>query len=83
VDNEISTARHESEQQAMINIIVNGKRDTVEQRTSLGDFLVFKKIDPAVAVVEINRSIVKKEDFDKTVLNSGDAVEVLRFVGGG
>lgn len=67
----------------MAAIIVNGKQDTVGPGTSIGEYLALKKIDPAVAVVEINGSIVKREDFDKTVLNGNDAVEVLRFVGGG
>jgi len=67
----------------MITIIVNGKQDTVESGTSIGNYLALKKIDAAVAVVEINRSIVKKEDINKTVLNSNDSVEILRFVGGG
>jgi sulfur carrier protein len=67
----------------MITITVNGKQDTVGPGTSVGDYLVSKKIDPLVAVVEVNKSIVKKKDFDKTVLNSNDTVEILRFVGGG
>jgi sulfur carrier protein len=83
VDHGIGVARYESEQQAMITIVVNGKQDTVGPGTSMGGYLALKKIDPAVAVVEINGSIVKREDFDTTVLNGSDTVEVLRFVGGG
>ena len=67
----------------MITITVNGKQDAVEPRTSVGDYLALKKIDPSVAVVEVNKSIVKKKDYSKTVLNSNDSVEILRFVGGG
>ena len=67
----------------MTTIIVNGKSETVAPRTSIGKYLALKKIDPAVAVVEINRSIVKREDFGEVVFNDDDNVEILRFVGGG
>jgi sulfur carrier protein len=67
----------------MITVVINGKRDTVGPGTSMAGYLALKKIDPAVAVVEVNGSIVKREDFDTTVLNDNDTVEVLRFVGGG
>ena len=33
--------------------------------------------------VELNGEIVPKADYDSTVLNDGDAVEVVSFVGGG
>ena len=67
----------------MIAVVVNGKRETVGPGTSIGGYLAQKKIDPAIAVVEVNGSIVKREDFDKTVLKGSDTIEVLRFVGGG
>jgi sulfur carrier protein len=67
----------------MITITVNGKRDTVGPGTSISGYLAFKNSDPSVAVVEVNKSIVKKKDFGNTILNDGDIVEILRFVGGG
>ena len=33
--------------------------------------------------IEINGEIIKKSDYDKTVLNDGDKIEVVSFVGGG
>lgn len=33
--------------------------------------------------VEINGEIIKKSDYDNTVLNDGDKVEIVSFVGGG
>ena len=34
-------------------------------------------------VVEINEEIVPKATYDETILNDGDIVEVISFVGGG
>ena len=33
--------------------------------------------------VAVNMKIVKKDDWDKFILNEGDKVEALNFVGGG
>lgn len=67
----------------MITIVVNGNPDTVMPCMTVSGYLALKGIDPAVTVVEINRSIVKKEDFGIIILKNNDAVEILRFVGGG
>lgn len=34
-------------------------------------------------VVELNMQIVRKQEYDDVVLNDGDTVEVVSFVGGG
>ncbi|MHC4636838.1 MAG: sulfur carrier protein ThiS [Planctomycetota bacterium] len=39
--------------------------------------------DTAAIVAEIDGQIIKKEDFDKTLLKQEQTVELLRFVGGG
>ena len=67
----------------MITITVNGKQETIGPGTTVGGYLALKRMDPAVVVVEINKSIIKKEDFGTTAFNNKDTVEILRFVGGG
>ena len=34
-------------------------------------------------VVELNEEIIKRENYDTTVLKDGDVVEILHFMGGG
>lgn len=34
-------------------------------------------------IVEMNREVVKKEDYAKTVIGAGDQFEIVHFVGGG
>lgn len=34
-------------------------------------------------IVEMNREVIKKEDYAKTVIGSGDQFEIVHFVGGG
>jgi sulfur carrier protein len=67
----------------MITVLVNGKQETAGPGTTVAGYLALKGIDPAVTVVEINGSIVKKEDFGTIIIKNNDTVEILRFVGGG
>lgn len=34
-------------------------------------------------IVEMNREVVKKEDYAKTIIGAGDQFEIVHFVGGG
>ncbi len=39
--------------------------------------------DPAKVAVELNAEILPKAQYESTVLQEGDAVEIVQFVGGG
>jgi sulfur carrier protein len=45
--------------------------------------LVSLGVDPARVAVELNRSIIRREDWDKTEVGDGAALEIVQFVGGG
>lgn len=62
---------------------INGKTETVIQEVSVEKLLSMKNIDPACVVVEVNKNIVKREKYGSVILNDGDTVEILKFVGGG
>jgi thiamine biosynthesis protein ThiS len=40
-------------------------------------------IKPDRVAVELNRTIVPREQWDKTALSEGDRLEIVHFVGGG
>ena len=63
----------------MIN--VNGKE--TENSKSLSVLLENGGFRRDRIAVEINGEIIKKSDYDKTVLNDCDKIEVVSFVGGG
>lgn len=62
-------------------IYVNGKE--TENCKSLSALLEKGGFRRDRIAVEINGEIIKKSDYDKTVLNDGDKIEVVSFVGGG
>jgi sulfur carrier protein len=66
----------------MMKIMVNGEERTLEQKTVLG-FLVEIGVDPRAVAVELNLDILERGEYATTMLNDGDKVEIVQFVGGG
>jgi thiamine biosynthesis protein ThiS len=64
--------------------IVNGEEHAVAAGSTIGDLLRELELSPAAVVVEYNREIVlDRQRLDALVLATGDAVEIVHFVGGG
>ena len=66
-----------------IQIVVNGQTRTVPEGRSLLELLLWLDVDPAKVAVELNRSIVRREDWDTWPIGPGATLEVVQFVGGG
>lgn len=66
-----------------MEIIVNGKTDQVSENLSVQDFLQQLNVTFDNVVVELNREIVKREEWQETILHQGDQLELVRLVGGG
>ena len=50
---------------------------------SISELLAHLNIDPRRVAVEHNLDIIKRARYDTTIINEGDEVEVVNFVGGG
>jgi thiamine biosynthesis protein ThiS len=68
---------------ATVEIVVNGVARSVPKGLSLQGLLTLLEIDPSRVAVERNREIVRKSEWGGTVVEGGDALEVVWFVGGG
>ena len=64
-------------------ITVNGENRTLENPVSVTEYLKAWNDIPVQVVVELNEEIIKRENYDTTVLKDGDVVEILHFMGGG
>jgi sulfur carrier protein len=66
-----------------IEVVVNGVATKVPGVFPVKHLLEFLEVDPAKVAVELNRAIVRKQDWESTFVESGAMVEVVWFVGGG
>lgn len=66
-----------------MQIRLNGKPREIPSAATINSLLLELKLSNASVAVEHNGEIVPKEKFSQTLLNEGDRVEVVQFVGGG
>ena len=67
----------------MIEITVNGNASELEQPMSITAFLHLKGFGGRSVAVAINSVVVRRTEFDDTLIGAGDVVEIVRPVGGG
>lgn len=68
---------------ACVIVQINGEKKEVAAGTSVAQLLEQLGIRPGRVVVELNRDVVARDAHGRTVLQEGDAVEIVHFVGGG
>lgn len=66
----------------MAQIKVNGEIEEIKDNSTVQDILNTRKL-PSFFVVELNRNIIKKEDYNKIVLKNDDVIEIAAFCAGG
>ena len=66
-----------------VTITLNGDRVELEQPISVTALLAQLELDPRRVAVEHNLSIIRRQTFDRVVVEDGDTVEIVNFVGGG
>ena len=67
-----------------MKLIVNGKETEFNTGLTVNELLVEQKVKmPDMVSVELNDQILKRSDFEDTVLKDGDKVEFLYYMGGG
>jgi len=63
---------------------VNGEKTDHPDGLTVSELLTAEEVKmPEMVSVELNGQILKRSDFDSTVLSSDDVVEFLYFMGGG
>ncbi|MBN6188148.1 thiamine biosynthesis protein ThiS [Aneurinibacillus sp. BA2021] len=67
-----------------MTLTINGESQTVPGTiTTVQHLLEYLQLAERIVVVEINRSILQKEQHADTALADGDTIELVHFVGGG
>ena len=66
-----------------MTITLNGDPHELPGPLSISALLQELEIDARRVAVELNLSVVKKAAYESSVVNDGDEVEIVNFVGGG
>jgi len=66
-----------------MKIKLNGTEKEIPEGTTVLALLESLGVNPKLCVVEINRDIVRKGDYETRKFEEGDEVEIVTLVGGG
>ncbi len=66
-----------------VKIVLNGKEECFARPMTIEELRAAKGWKAGGIVVEFNREIIDRKDWAITLLQEGDELEVLSFVGGG
>ena len=64
-------------------IQLNGDPYEINDGTNLNELLNKLKIQKNKVAIEVNGEIVEKNKYQNLILNKGDKVEIVNFIGGG
>ena len=67
----------------MAKIQLNGSPYKIYAETNLNELLNKLEIPKSKVAIEVNGVIVEKNKYPKLILNKGDRVEIVHFIGGG
>ncbi|HEX6126249.1 MAG TPA: sulfur carrier protein ThiS [Pyrinomonadaceae bacterium] len=66
-----------------MKIKINGEIKELEKALSLSQILELFSLPAQRVAVELNRRVVRKQDWSTTIVEDDDRIEVVHFVGGG
>jgi sulfur carrier protein len=66
-----------------LTIRLNGEPYEIAAPLTISDLLARLDIDARRVAVEHNLLVIKRDRYDTTVIDNGDEVEIVNFVGGG
>jgi thiamine biosynthesis protein ThiS len=67
----------------VVHILLNGERRELPGARTVRALLDELGIDARVVAVEVNRTVIRRAQHDRTLLTDGAEVEIVSFVGGG
>ncbi len=66
-----------------MRVYVNGESRELSGVPSLADLVTQLELAATRIAVELNREVVRRNDWSGTMLHEDDRVEIVHFVGGG
>ncbi len=66
-----------------MKITLNGEEVVLEKQMNVLNLLEKYSLDRRKIAVERNLEIVSQSSFEEVVINEGDSIEIIHFIGGG
>lgn len=66
-----------------VEIKVNGKKEKIDRKINISEFLRKKDIRPEVVTVELNDQIIDTDKYESTNIKNKDRIELVYYMGGG
>jgi thiamine biosynthesis protein ThiS len=67
----------------VIEIQLNGASHRIKTESTVAELVASLGLEPTKVAVECNFEIVPKSLYATTLINTGDLIEIVHFVGGG
>jgi sulfur carrier protein len=66
-----------------MELVINGEKRHVSGVKTVADLLSSFNLQHKILVVELNRIIIERDQYESKMLQDGDTIEIVHFVGGG
>lgn len=66
-----------------MRIYLNGESKDLTESSTLCDLVNELHLPSTRIAIELNRTVVRRRDWEHTALNENDRIEIVHFVGGG
>jgi thiamine biosynthesis protein ThiS len=66
-----------------LQIKLNGEIHELAGPYTLEDLVSELSLTPQRVAIELNQSVIRRDLWEQTIINEGDRVEIVHFVGGG
>lgn len=66
-----------------MTIVVNGNQTDIRESSTISDLITQLGLKAERVAVELNKRIIRRVEWDATIISEGDRLEVVHFVGGG
>ena len=66
-----------------MQIIVNGESKEIEKELNLTELLKRLELPSERIAIELNKTVVRKKDWETVKIADSDKIEIIHFVGGG
>jgi sulfur carrier protein len=67
----------------MIKTFINGKEAELEKSCTLAELIESRGLVLGRVVAEVNGEILTRDTYASIIINEGDKIELINFVGGG